>query len=130
MINTAIDKLNAENKAFKGDNKAKAMRSAVLDALIGFCKQDNEFAQAVVQSDGTFSDCMAAVAKGVGQSISDLEAYKKAVQFYFPGAEVRFNMTIDLIGSAAIDTDIKMTTNTEQVDKTKSVLEISLDDLF
>ena len=130
MINTAIDKLNAENKAFKGDNKAKAMRSAVLDALIGFCKQDGEFAQAIAQNDSTFSDCMAAVAKGVGQSISDLEAYKKAVQFYFPGAKIKFNMTIDLIGDAAIDTNITMTTNIEQVDKGKSVLEISLDDLF
>ena len=31
----------------------------------------------------------------------DQEAYKKAVQFYFPGAEVRMQLTIDLIGKAA-----------------------------
>ena len=44
---------------------------------------------------------MTTVAKGVGGHISDLEAYKKAVQFYFPGAEIRMQMTIDLIGAAA-----------------------------
>ena len=50
---------------------------------------------------GTFEDCMKAVAKGCGSSISDLDAYKKAVQFYFPGAQIRMTMTIDLIGAAA-----------------------------
>ena len=65
----------------------------------------------------------------MGSSISDLEAYKKAVQFYFPGAEIKFHMTIDLIGKAAEEVQpITMTTNTEQVKK--SVLDISLDDLF
>ena len=37
---------------------------------------------------------MASVAKDVGSSISDLDAYKKAVQFYFPGAEIEFQMKI------------------------------------
>ena len=43
---------------------------------------------------------MAAVAKGVGNSISDLEAYRKAVQFYFKGADIRFHMVIDLCPAA------------------------------
>lgn len=128
-MNEAVNKLNAENKAFKGEAKASAMRSAVLEALCQFCHQDAEFTQAVVQSNKTFSDCMKAVAKGVGSSISDLEAYKKAVQFYFPGAEIKFHMTIDLIGKAAEGVQpITMATKTEQVKK--SVLDISLDDLF
>ena len=115
-MNEAVNKLNAENKAFKGEAKASAMRSAVLEALCQFCHQDAEFTQAVVQSNKTFSDCMKAVAKGVGNSISDLEAYKKAVQFYFPGAEIKFHMTIDLIGKAAEGVQpITMTTNTEPV---------------
>jgi hypothetical protein len=67
--------------------------------LESFCEQDAEFAQAVCQG-GTFTDCMKKVAAGVGSSISDLDAYKKAVQFYFPGAEVRMQLTIDLIGGA------------------------------
>ena len=57
------------------------------------------YAQAVAQG-GSFKDCMDAVAMGVGQSISDLDAYKKAVQFYFPGAEIRMSMTVDLVGAA------------------------------
>ena len=57
------------------------------------------FAQAVAQG-GSFKDCMAAVAKGVGGSISDLEAYRKAVRFYFKGADVRFRMEIDLCPTA------------------------------
>ena len=36
----------------------------------------------------------------MGNSISDLDAYKKAVRFYFPGAEIRMELTIDLIGEA------------------------------
>ena len=39
---------------------------------------------------------MAAVEKGVGNSISDMDAYRKAVQFYFKGAEIRMVMEIDL----------------------------------
>lgn len=48
---------------------------------------------------------MKKVAAGVGNSISDLDAYKKAVQFYFPGAEVKMQLTIDLIGKVAGETE-------------------------
>ena len=84
------------------DIKAAAMKTAVRDALLNFAEQDEEFAQAIVQG-GTFSACMAEVARGVGRSISDLEAYGKAAAFYFPGSKVRFEMHIDLIGDAAGD---------------------------
>ena len=95
----AAARLNAGIKDVKGQ-KEGAMKQAVKDALLSFCDQDEEFAQAVVQG-GSFSDCMTAVAKVVGSSISDLEAYEKAVRFYFPGARIRLSMTIDLIGDAA-----------------------------
>ena len=36
------------------------------------------------------------MAKGVGGSISDLEAYRRAVSFYFDGAKVKFQMVIEL----------------------------------
>lgn len=95
----------AEKKLDEGKSKVvgqkeKAMASAVLEALKDFCRQDAEFAQAIVQG-GSFADCMKAVAKGVGNSISDLDAYKRAVQFFFPGAKIKMQMTIDLIGDAA-----------------------------
>ena len=95
----ALEKLRKEAAAVSG-SKERAMSEAVWATLETFCTQDEEFAQAVVQG-GSFPDCMKAVAKGVGGHISDLEAYKKAVQFYFPGAEIRMQMTIDLIGAAA-----------------------------
>ena len=99
MTEKAIEKLRKEAVSVSGQ-KEKAMAPAVREALEEFCRQDEEFAQAVVQC-GRFDDCMKKVAQGVVQSISDLEAYRKAVQFYFPGAEIRMTMTIDLIGAAA-----------------------------
>lgn len=79
--------------------KASAVAPAVADALVDFCRQDEEFAQAVAQG-GSFADCVAAVVKGVGSCISDLEAYRRAVQFYFPGADIKMQMTIDLCPQA------------------------------
>lgn len=93
----AKEKLEKESKEVKGQ-KESAMKGEVQEALLDFCKQDDEFAQAIVQG-GTFADCMKMVAQGVGSSISDLAAYKKAVSFYFPGAGIRMAMTIDLCDS-------------------------------
>ena len=90
----AKERLSKESKEVKGQ-KERAMGPAVRDALLEFCRQNEEFAQAVAQG-GPFPDCMAAVAKGVGSSISDLEAYRRAVSFYFDGARVNFSMTIQL----------------------------------
>ena len=96
----ALEKLDGESKKGNYDKYAAAMKAAVLNALKDFVRQDMEFAQAVAQG-GSFEDCMKAVAKNCGSSISDLDAYKRAVQFYFPGAEIKMTMTIDLIGDAA-----------------------------
>lgn len=95
----AVNKLDEERKTVTGRYEV-IMAPAVAEQLKSFCQQDAEFAQAVVQG-GTFAACMKKVASGVGSSISDLDAYKKAVQFYFPGAEVKMQLTIDLIGQAA-----------------------------
>ncbi len=90
----AKERLNKEYKEVKGQ-KERAMSSAVRDTLLEFCRQNEEFAQAVAQG-GSFPDCMKAVAKGVGGSISDLEAYRRAASFYFDGAKVKFQMVIQL----------------------------------
>lgn len=87
-------RLKDEFKAVTG-KREMAMRSAVRDTLLEFCRQNEKFAQAVAQG-GSFKDCMTAVAKGVGSSISDLEAYRRAVSFYFDGAKVQFQMVIQL----------------------------------
>ena len=90
----AKERLNKECKEVKGQ-KERAMSSAVRDALLDFCRQNEEFAQAVAQG-GSFPDCMKAVANGVGGSISDLAAYRRAASFYFDGAKVKFQMAIQL----------------------------------
>lgn len=100
MMNEAIMKLDREFKSGKYDKYASVMKKGTLEALKDFCRQDEEFAQAVVQG-GTFEDCMKAVAKNCGSAISDLDAYSRAVQFYFPGAAIRFRMTIDLAPHAS-----------------------------
>lgn len=87
-------RLKDEYGKVKGQ-KEGVMKSAVRDALLEFCRQNEEFAQAVAQG-GSFPDCMAAVAEGVGGSLSDLEAYRRAAAFYFDGSKVHFTMTIQL----------------------------------
>ena len=98
----AAAKLKAEYSQVKGP-KEQAMRPAVRDVLLEFCCQDEEFDQAVVQG-GSFAACMTAVAKGVGDSISDLEAYRRAASFYFDGAVVQSVVTICLT-PAELDPD-------------------------
>ena len=98
----AAAKLAKEIKSGEYDKHAAVMKDAVAEALDVFCRQDEEFAQAVVQG-GTFKDCMKAVAKNCGSALSDLEAYRRAVAFYFPGADVQFHMTVNL--TASVDQD-------------------------
>lgn len=119
----ADEKLAKEKKTVNGQ-KEKAMADAVHAQIRDFCMQDEEFAQAVVQGE-SFADCMKAVAKGVGNYISDLEAYKKAVQFYFPGAEVQMQMTIDLIGKEAEPEPVLVT-----APEKKPMLTLNLIDFF
>lgn len=89
-------KLEAERNSGSYDRCAGAMKAFICKKLHICCEQDSEFAQAVAQG-GTFADCMKAVAKGCdGSSIEDEEAIRRAVRFYFPGADVRFHMTVDL----------------------------------
>ena len=88
----AKERLDRESKEVT-DRYGAAMKGAVREALLDFCRQNEEFAQAVAQG-GSFKDCMTAVAKGVKNSISDLEAYRRAAAFYFDGAQVQFSMTI------------------------------------
>lgn len=128
----AKKKISDGKKEVKG-NKEGAMKHAIGDALISFADQDNEFARAICEG-GTFADCMKAVAKGVGNSISDIEAIRKAVDFYFNGARVNFTMTISVNPHEAPTADPAPTPEISPTQgagpEKKSVLELSLDDLF
>lgn len=95
-MDKAAARLEDESKSGKFDKYGSAMKQAVKTALLDFCRQDDEFAQAVVQG-GSFADCMSAVGKKVKNgSISDFDAYSAAVGFYFPGARISIEMRIEL----------------------------------
>ncbi|MBQ4345802.1 MAG: hypothetical protein IJC75_01565 [Oscillospiraceae bacterium] len=90
-----------DKQYFKGPFKGArqiAIADSVADALQTFCTQEPEFAQAIEQSGKSFQQCLDAVVKGAGSSLSDLEAYRRAVKFYFSTASVHFHMQIDLCG--------------------------------
>lgn len=93
---TAIEKIKSQQKNMKLSDKAQAVSDSVIKALTLFCEQNTEFAQAIEQSDKTLADCINHTVAECGGSISDLEVYKRAVSFYFHGADVRFNMIIDV----------------------------------
>ena len=96
IITAAVGRLERENKEAKYDLYGGVLHAPVCAALSEFCRQNAEFAQAVCQSDKHFGDCVKAVARGVTTTLSDLEAYTRAVQFYFAGATISFKMLIDV----------------------------------
>ena len=100
LLKNAKEKLDRECKSVVG-NKEKAMAEAVKTALLNFAEQDSEFAQAIIEKSEGFDKCMQAVAKDCGNCISDIEAYRRAVQFYFSGADISFVMKIDLCASVS-----------------------------
>ena len=121
----AIEKLDKELKEIKKagsditEKKIAIVKNEVADTLQMFCQQDEEFAQAIVQTDKTLYDCLKSIMKDTGrEGISDIATYKKAVNFYFAGADIKMTMKIDLIGSAA-----------ENKPQGK-VIKLSIDDLF
>ena len=100
----AITKIDNELKEFKASGqKPKAVSSHVATILKDFCKQELEFAEAVVQTEKTLSDCCENIMDGVGNSISDIEVYRKAVNFYFPGAGIDVVMTVNMCASVEGD---------------------------
>lgn len=93
-LEEANKKLETEEKNIAGsDRKVAAMKGAVKKALKEFCAQSAALAEAVCKGR-SFEECMKAVAKDANGSISDMEAYKRAVRFYLPGADIRFRMEI------------------------------------
>lgn len=138
MTKQAINKLDEEFKNCKKlSKKGEAVSLAVLDALKTFCRQNVEFSQAVVQSDKTIKDCIEDTVKGSGNAISDIEVYRKAVQFYFPGSDVRFSMTINLGDDgfsndpgAAVSSSADPNLSGSDFATTKKGLSLSLDELL
>ncbi|MBE6901843.1 MAG: hypothetical protein E7478_05160 [Ruminococcaceae bacterium] len=125
MIEKAIEKLNTEytvsEKGF--DRYGKVVGAPVRDALISFCRQNAEFAQAVVETSATFADCIKAIMHKAGVALSDMETYRRAADFYFKGAKISFTMTIDLGDNGF--------SNEQTVQKSAAKkIDLSLDDLL
>ena len=90
------EKLTAELKNKKLGRYENVVKPYVLDEICIFAEQNSEFAQAIEQSDKSFADCLNASVAGVKEHISDLDCYKRAVAFYFPGADIKCTMTLNL----------------------------------
>lgn len=115
----------------KKDKYANAVAKPTADALMEFCRQEPEFEQAIEQSGKSFDDCLTEITKGIGQSISDLDLYSRAVKFYFPVAAVRFRMEIDLCGdNGAVDPPITMTTTKAEPEPEPKQMQFTLDSLL
>ena len=116
------EKLESELKEAKACGKyASAVMNDVVKALKVFAKQDEEFAQAILE--GSLKECGKAIevaCKGKN-SISDLEVYRAAAGHYFPGAKVEFEMVIKV---NPYDTDIHVNDTSVTVNKKISLLDL------
>ncbi|MGN0686810.1 MAG: hypothetical protein ACI4KA_01735 [Oscillospiraceae bacterium] len=127
IVEQAIKKLSENPK--KLSRKANAVKDDVILQLMGFCKQNSEFAQAVVQSKGTVADCLESTIKGSGDSISDFDVFNKAVTFWFPGAKVIFSIKLDIgDGGFSNEPEEQAEAPTEQPKKHR--IELDFDDLL
>ena len=95
IIKSALDKLEEGAKEKITDRYGSVIKTYVHSALAGFCKQNESFAQAIIDG-GTFAECIKYCTEGIGGNtgISDIDIYRRAVQFYFPGAQVDFHISI------------------------------------
>jgi hypothetical protein len=107
-IALAVAKLTDELINFKGGFMEDVVHKRTADTLIKFCKQSAAFAEVVARTPRTLSDCCTKMVEGVGRTegISDIDAFKKAVQFYFPNSDVLFHMQIRHTGSAPSEEEI------------------------
>ena len=96
----AVEKIAGELKTFTGGRKEKCVSSHVAAQITHFCEESPEFAEVVYKTKRTLSDCCTEVLKGVGNHISDIDVYRGIVKSYFPNADVRFLMNIEINGAA------------------------------
>lgn len=119
------EKLTAELTDAKLGKCETAVKNAVMKTICKFCEQNAEFKQAIEQSGKSFADCLKATVKGAGASLEDLEVYKRAVAFYFPGADIKCTMTLDLGDNGFSSSDSKTSTEADS-----GKLQLDLDSLL
>lgn len=91
----AVRKITKGTKEIRG-GKEGAVKDAVCAALVDFCRQSDEFAEAVNATGKTMKECITEIMHGVGNSISDVELYRRAVQFWLDGADVEAKLRVVL----------------------------------
>lgn len=96
----AVEKITAKANL---SGKASAVGSAVRDALVQFCRQSEEFSEAVCATGKCIEECLNEITKDIGSSISDFELYRRAVAFWMEGADVFAELRIVLPESKTPD---------------------------
>lgn len=122
VADIAADKLSVEMQAAKDKFAAAknshiariqhALTDPVGNMLIRFCYQDTEVAQAVERSEKTLTEVIIAVTKDISSSnvsLSDVEAYARAVKEYLPAAQV--NVTFRVLLPNELDDDLALVNN-------------------
>lgn len=96
------DLLKPEENVYFGEKITGQIQRVVAgptaEALREFCRQEPEFKRAMEQSEKTFQACLDSIAELCDDKdgVSDLDVFRAAVKFYFPTADIRFRMEIDL----------------------------------
>lgn len=96
----ATKKIAAELKSFTGGRKEKCISSHAAAQVTHFCEESPAFAEVVYKTKRTLSDCCAEVVKDAKDYISDIDVYRGIVRAYFPNADVKFLMNIEINGAA------------------------------
>lgn len=93
LTKKAEEKLDEEVKVFKGNPYGAVVYKDLAATLKQFCGED-WFAKEILDSEKTLSDCCTAILSDVQGSISDIETYRRAVEFYVPGSTVKCQMQV------------------------------------
>ena len=127
---TAVDRLTKELGEAEKNRYIDVVKKPVYDALVSFCTQSDEFAQAVAESDKALNDCLKAVVDGVKSSLSDIEAYRRAAAFYFPGCEVDMKLTVRMSCYEEKPADESEAKPAEKTNREEKAINLSLMDLL
>ena len=127
IITQAVEKINSCNPKISGRNSryASAIAEPVKKALAQFCTQQEEFSRAVLDG-GTTEDCINAVVKRITgkTSVSDLDVYQAAAEFFFPGAKIEFRMLLHMSEYELLED------KTPEPEQPKRSIDLSLDSLL
>jgi hypothetical protein len=93
IIEQAKKKLAEEEKNFTGNQFGQVVYKDLSKTLQQFCEKE-WFAEAIMKSNKTLSDCCKTILSGVNGGISDVETYKRAVEFYVPGSTVKCQLSV------------------------------------